>query len=48
MTEKDRKDTLKAIKKVRTNLKGNKAATREYLRKAGIVTKSGKLTKAYR
>ena len=47
MTEKDRKDTIKAIKKVRRELKGNSKASREFLHKAGIATKSGKLTKAY-
>ena len=47
MTEKEREENLKAIKKVGDKLKGDKEASRKFLQKVGIITKSGKLTKAY-
>jgi len=47
MTDKERQENLDAIKKVGEKLKGDKKASREFLQKVGIITKSGKLTKAY-
>ncbi len=47
MTEKERKDTLKAIEQVKKKLKDDKVASRQFLRKVGIVKQNGKLTKAY-
>ena len=47
MTDKDRKDTLAAIKKVRKELKGNQEASRNFLKKVGIIKHNGKLTKDY-
>lgn len=47
MTDKERQENLEALKKLAKKLKGDKEASRAFLQNVGIITKTGKLTKAY-
>lgn len=48
MTEKERKEALTAIKKVGKRVNASPASARRFLVKAGILTKNGRLAKAYK
>lgn len=48
MTEKERKELLKYMEKLKKKFAGDKEAAREFLVSAGIYTKKGNLRKPYR
>jgi hypothetical protein len=48
MSDKELKKKIEAIRRLRKEVCVSKEAARDFLVKAGICTKSGKLAKAYR
>jgi len=48
MTKNELEKELKSIKAARKQLKTSKAAAMEFLQKAGVVTKEGKVSKRHR
>jgi hypothetical protein len=48
MSEKEREESIRLMEEYRNKLIGNKELCREFLVKAGIYTKEGKLTDPYK
>jgi len=48
MSDKELTKQVEAIKRLKVEVSASKEAARDFLVKAGICTKSGKLAKAYR